>query len=206
MAKSTRISASSKKTPDEEIESPNAVYLDKQKIEQLAKEISEIDRSLDAFASAHVMRGIIHLASLSVPIAVMSKSLCIPRTRLKQILESVSVQREVTRLQTELYARDHEMMFKRLVPAAVNAIHGLMTNKKSKDNTRLAAAEYIVDRALGKPKEIQEIKTDMLAQVFGALKKKPGEDGPSQDGYLDAEFEKVAETKDPLEDLMGDKK
>lgn len=194
------------KPPKSELDQLPSVFVDKRLMQKLIDEVAGSGHEMDKYASAHVIRGVVHLSALGIPPPVIAKSLMIPKTRVKQILGADSVKLEVERIQAQHYNRDCEQMFKRLVPSAVQTIVDIMTDGKSKESTKLDSAKYIVDRAHGKAVERTEIKTDLLADVYGRLSKPKS---ASQNEPIDAEFESIgpsAEPKDDLEDLLGDKK
>jgi hypothetical protein len=190
------------KVEKEELDHLPSIFVSRERIDAICDEIKKSDDRNLPYASDHVLRGVIHLAALSIPEPMISRSLMIPLGRVKSMLASISVKQEVERIQVEHYQRDAQKMFGRLVPAAVNNIFDLMANLSHKESTRLDAAKYIVDRALGKPKEQMEVKTDLLADVFSQLHKK-NQEAPKA---MEAEFTSVddaLEAKDPLEKLLG---
>lgn len=198
--RSTRISSDpGRKVPKEELDDLPSIFVDREKLKKISDEVSAKDQAMLPFTSDHVMRGVIHLAALSIPSPVIGRSLNIPVRRVNSILSSESVIREVERIQVEHYKRDADQMFKRLVPTAVQNIFDLMVKKSSKESTRLSAAQYIVDRALGKPKETIEQKTDMIAEVFSSLKRK---EEPQPDS-IEVEFSDVIDDSCPLDPLEG---
>lgn len=204
MKSKTRIKADpARKVPKEDLMELPSIFVDRKQIEFITQEVLNQDEKNIPYASDHVLRGVIHLAALAIPDAVISRSLSIPLVRVRAILKSESVRQEVERIQIDHYTRDAQQMFKRLVPTAVQNIFDLMTKKVHKESTRLDAAKYIVDRALGKPKEHVEMKTDMLAEVFSALHKK---DKPEQKP-IEVEFGNVdgeaVLAVDPLEDILS---
>ncbi len=192
------------KVPREDLENLPSIFVSREKIKAICDEVRKADVNNLPYASDHVLRGVIHLAALSIPAQIISKSLAIPLKRVNALIAAEAVKLEIERIQMDHYARDAQKMFSRLVPAAVNEIFDLMTNKAGKESTRLDASKYIVDRALGKPKEILEAKTDLLADVFSQLHRKQPEQPPT----MEAEFSTVdedLESKDPLEKLLSGK-
>lgn len=207
MSNSTRIDTDpGAPVPQEELDKIPSIFVDRTKLKALCDEVSKMDEKNLDYASEHVIRGVIHLAALSIPNKVISRSLHIPVTRVESIVNSSTASAEITRIQIDHYNRDADHMFKRLVPAAVQNIFEIMVERAGKTSVRLDAAKYITDRALGKPKEILETKNDMLAQVFGALQEK--KNNASQEQPIEAEFESLTPDdsvkKDPLEEILGD--
>ncbi len=202
-----------KELPKKELEDEPIAFLDVDRINKIRSEVVNADpeeRGL-AFVSDHVVRAMVHMAALGLADRVIAKNLGVPYQRVRMTLNSNSVKNEIERLQMDYFRKDSETMFKRLVPAAVQTIFGIMAKRASKDSNRLDAAKYLVDRALGKPKETIEQKTDILSQVYAAIQNP--EKFASQSDPIDAEFESVEEidsqapsasATDPLEKLFSE--
>jgi hypothetical protein len=191
-----------KKLPKEEIDDQVSIFVDSAKIEVISKEIVGRDPALTQDASQHTLRAVIHLAALGLSNRAIAKALKIPNTRIELMMGSISMKREVEILQRDYFDREADIMFKRLVPAAVQTIFDLMTAKKGKESVRLSAAQYITDRALGKPKEIIEQKTDLLKDVFSQLQNRPK---AANESPIDVQFESVGpenEKVDPLDAML----
>lgn len=116
----------------------------------------------------HVLRAICVMASFSLSPQRIGNNVGLPSRRISNILKSVSVQREIARLQTELYERDATKLFKRMMPHAANTIFGLIDNAE-KDSVRLEAAKSILDRALGKPTQEITQTTTLISDVLKKL-------------------------------------
>lgn len=194
-----------KKVPKEELDNLPSLFINKELVKKICAQVKAQDGNV-ALASEQVARAIIHMASLGLTNRVISQNLGVSKRRVEITLESQSVRAEVERLQNLLFKRDYEEMFKRLVPTAVQNIFDLMVKKSNKESTRLEAAKYIVDRAIGKPKETVIQKTDLIAEVFQSLSHP--KDKASQNQPIEAEFENVTNQegpKDPLEEMLGSK-
>ena len=60
---------------------------------------------------------------------------------------------------------DVKMAFRALVPEAVEILGNIMRNPKEKTPYRLDAIKTILDRAYGKPVQMQDISMDMAGSV-----------------------------------------
>lgn len=208
MRKTTKIKVDpAKKGPKQDLDYLPSLFVDADKIEKLCEEIREGDEKMLPYSSQQTLRAVIYLSSLGVPDKIIAGRLAMPPHRVSRMLNSDSVKLEVERLQIEHYKRDAKEMFDRILPSAVQTIFDLMTRKAYKEGTRLEAAKYLTDRALGKPKEVREEKVDMISEVFKNLYK-PKDQNPLMNQPIEAEFEEV-DTKstegDPLEQVLSDK-
>lgn len=161
----------------------------------------------------HVLRAICQMAAFNLSPQRIANNCGIPTQRVKKVLQSISVQREIARLQTELYSVDTAKMFKRMVPEAANTVFGLMSHG-DKDSTRVEAAKVILDRALGKPTQTIEQTTtlikDVLTRLNGVTPHNDVEDAeivPTPkpvDAIEDASLVDPGAFKDDLEDLLAE--
>jgi hypothetical protein len=194
-----------RKGPRDHVFEAPSLFVDMAKVEKLCADAVEgKSRQFSANASPTVLRAIIHLAAIGWSDLAISKRLGLTKNWVEAITKGKSVAAEIERIQVENYRRDYKEMFEQLVPQAVQNIFDLMVKKSYKESVRLEAAKYIVDRALGKPKETIETKNDMISQVFQLL----GKQNPdaSQNQPIDAQFESIenkSTPKDSLEELFG---
>lgn len=180
-------------------------------VEAMQKELAEIlDESGKPLPhqERHVLRAICQMAAFSMAPQKMANNIGLPTHRIKNILKSVSVQREISRLQTELYERDAVKMFKRMLPHAANTIYGLIDNA-DKDSTRVEAAKVILDRALGKPTQTIEQTTTLIKDVLTRLNNTASTTIEDAQIVPDAAPDKeqkpmpASEHSDPLEEILG---
>lgn len=180
-------------------------------VEAMQKELAEIlDDSGKPLPhqERHVLRAICQMAAFSMAPQKMANNIGLPTHRIKNILKSVSVQREISRLQTELYERDAVKMFKRMLPHAANTIYGLIDNA-DKDSTRVEAAKVILDRALGKPTQTIEQTTTLIKDVLTRLNNTASTTIEDAQIVPDAAPDKeqkpmpASEHSDPLEEILG---
>jgi len=141
----------------------------KSAIADSVKAESEEVKSVVESQGEHVIRSVVHLAAFGVSVRQIGKSLGIPQTKVKLILKSITVQNEIYRIQEELYERDTKRMFMRMLPEAAAITYKMMKSKKTKDMTKLAAANMIMDRAIGKPTQHVVEEKSELKEVFAKL-------------------------------------
>lgn len=139
----------------------------------------------------HSIRMILQLSAFGVTPREIAKQTKIKGSIIKAIVKSPSAQAEILRLQKQLFEKDFKQMFMRLLPTAVHTTFNLMTSKKVKDNVRLQAADILMDRALGKPKQVIEETHGGLAEVLEKLNGTNNESN-SQNESIEAEFERIA--------------
>lgn len=77
----------------------------------------------------------------------------------------------VKEIQQGVYEKDVQKRFLSIVPAAIDVAEELMKNKNTKENVRSDIAFRFMDRALGKPKESLEVKSNAITDLFDALDK-----------------------------------
>ena len=120
----------------------------------------------------HILRAIAQLAAFNLSPQQIANNVGIPTARVKGILKSVSMQREIQRLQEELYGHDATKLFKRMVPKAANKIYELISDA-DKDSSKIEAAKVVLDRAFGKPMQEITQTTTLISQVLKKLNTLP---------------------------------
>lgn len=91
-------------------------------------------------------------------------------------LNTESVQREIRALQHEYFGRDPMQRFKTLINDAADILEDTMKDKHVKTSVRVQAADKILDRALGKPKQIFNLEGNLIRRVYETLDGKKVED------------------------------
>jgi hypothetical protein len=86
-----------------------------------------------------------------------------------------------------------DQIFTKILPEAVATTYSIMTSEKEKSTVRLEAAKQMIDRALGKPKEMIEQKTTIIADVFDEIKK-------AKENAIEVDHSTVEELKDFYEE------
>lgn len=185
-----------------EIEKKDLVTHEKQDfvIEQMKAEIAAFkDKDGKAVPGeyAHVLRAICQMSAFNLSPQRIANNCGMPTERVKRVLMAPSVQREISRLQTELYSVDTAKMFKRMVPEAANTVFGLMGHG-DKDSVRVEAAKVILDRALGKPTQTIEQTTTLIKEVFSQLNGLKSDKAQA----TDAEIVPMTPSIDSIEDRL----
>ena len=184
-------------------------------IEKELKDIRGADGRILPGYQYHVLKMVCQLTAFGVSPQRIANNIGIPSRNVKLLMRSVSMQREVARLQTEIW-KDNKKAFNELLPEAINTTAKLMRSKTTKDSTRIEAAKVIMDRSLGKPTQYIEQSTSLIKEVLLKLNKEDISDAQLVENDFDKELlennEKVQEAVrkadsevDPLEEiLMGD--
>lgn len=148
-------------------------------------------RGVDLHKDPHILRSVLHFAAMGFTHKKISEHTGLSPGAVQAMTRSESAKAEILRLQTQFIEQDFRKVFMRILPVAVNTAYGIMTNKKARDQVRLAASEQFMDRALGKPKQVVESNDNALAKV---LEKLSGTTdlGAQNDEPIEAEFEKMA--------------
>lgn len=129
---------------------------------------------------------IIHYAALGYSYKQIAATLKCPKQRAREICTSQSGKMEIRRLQNSLL-NDIENSFKALAPRAIRTITKVMNDKNERGNTRIQAANMILDRALGKAVQKIEHEGGALKEVLEALKGTQ----PEKPTTIDADFTEV---------------
>ena len=95
-----------------------------------------------------------------------------------QKLKSERIQFEIKHLRYKLYGKDHKKRFQDILPHAIDVVEDVITNPNTKQSIRFAAAQEIMDRALGKPKQTVEHEGSLIRSLFDRLDAKPEEPKP----------------------------
>lgn len=89
--------------------------------------------------------------------------------RMSIILNTPRVKMSIQNLRNKLYGEDVHSRFQRMLPKAVDVVEKILDNPQERPGIRLKAANELMNRAIGKPKETVEIKTNSIRDVFEYL-------------------------------------
>lgn len=114
-----------------------------------------------------------------------------------RVLKSQSAQEEIERLQSEIFVAEPAKIFESILPQAVRIAVNAMMSRKTKSSVRVDAAFKFMDRALGKPTQTVEHKTNLVRELIMKVSNEVSTEAP-----LDADFFVVdeKENKDGKED------
>lgn len=98
-------------------------------------------------------KAILYLAAMGQKPADISRQLGVTASRVSVLINSESGKKEIDRLQYELFIRDPQKMFLKILPDAVRTAQEVMGDFGQKGSVRADVAFRFMDRALGKPKE-----------------------------------------------------
>lgn len=100
-----------------------------------------------------------------------------------KVLKSQSAQEEIERIQREIFVNEPAKMFEAILPEAIKVAVNAMMSKKVNTSIRVDAAFKFMDRALGKPTQTVEHKTNLVRELITKVNESNASEQP-----LDAEF------------------
>lgn len=119
--------------------------------------------------TAYRVRAMLYLAALGQSPRQIAYQLNCSDARVRQVLKSQSAQKEIERIQSELFLAQPQKMFNKILPGAVRTAERIMKDKTQKGSTRADVAFKFMDRALGKPKQEIEHSGSPVRQLFDQL-------------------------------------
>lgn len=102
---------------------------------------------------------------------------------IKRVCESESGKAEIERVQREIFVNEPQKMFEAILPEAIKVAVNAMMSKKVNTSIRVDAAFKFMDRALGKPTQTVEHKTNLVRELITKISNDPNASEP-----LDADF------------------
>lgn len=87
----------------------------------------------------------------------------------KTYLNSEKIKFEIKKLQHQMFAKDPIRRFKGLVEEATTVLEETMHDKNAKPSVRMVAADKILDRALGKPKQFLSVEGSLIRRIYESL-------------------------------------
>lgn len=106
---------------------------------------------------------------------------CTPN-EITKVLKSESCQEEIERIQREIFVNEPAKMFDAILPEAIKVAVNAMMSQKVNTSIRVDAAFKFMDRALGKPTQTVEHKTNLVKELITKL------NDNNEDAPLDADF------------------
>lgn len=101
---------------------------------------------------------------------------------INKVLKSESAQEEIERIQREIFVSEPAKMFEAILPEAIKVAVNAMMSKKVNTSVRVDAAFKFMDRALGKPTQTVEHKTNLVKELITKL------NNDREEPPLDADF------------------
>lgn len=120
----------------------------------------------------HTAQLIIYLAATGVKNPEIAEQLNLTVNYVNSVLKEERSLFELRKLRHQLYGKDLKKRFHDLIPAATDVIEQTMLNPNVKPHLKFTAAQEVLDRALGKPKQTVEVEGSMIRSVFEALDSK----------------------------------
>lgn len=117
---------------------------------------------------------IIYLAAEGKTNAQIGEALDIDPATVRLKLTDERVAFEVKRMRYKLYGADHKKRFESILPHALDVTETILLDANAKSSLRFAAAQEVMDRTLGKPKQTVEHEGSLVRALFEKLDgKKP---------------------------------
>lgn len=133
------------------------------------------------------------MSALGLSRKQIATNLGISPERVSAICSSASGKAFISQIQKEMYFNDPQKMFLRMVPEAAKTVFKIMRDKEEKGSTRISAADVILDRALGKPKQEIQHEGSLIKELFSRL------DQEKEQPVIEVKAEQVEEVIDPLD-------
>lgn len=125
---------------------------------------------------AHTM--VAHMAACGCQPKQIADATGLNISTVKNYLNSEKIKFEIKKLQHQMFAKDPIRRFKGLVEEATTVLEETMHDKNAKPSVRMVAADKILDRALGKPKQFLSVEGSLIRRIYESLDdKKPDIEG-----------------------------
>lgn len=117
---------------------------------------------------------IVYLAAQGKTAKEISEATDISLSTIKSILDREHVQFEIGHLRHKLFGRDAKKRWKDMIPKAQDAVEKVLDNPNltTRPGIQLHAAEIVLDRAEGKPKQTIDHQGSLVRDVFDMLREK----------------------------------
>lgn len=107
----------------------------------------------------------------------IAEILGIDRSTVRLKLQDSRMQFEVKHMRYKLYGSDHKKRFSEILPHAIDVTEQILKDPNAKQAVRFAAAQEVMDRTLGKPKQTIDhqgsLFRDLIEKLDGKEKEKP---------------------------------
>lgn len=107
-----------------------------------------------------------YLAARGMSPQEIAEALGLSTQSINALLSQDRMKFEIKVVRHKLFGKEHQKMFKELVPAAAQAVENVLMSRETKPATRLAAAQEIFDRTIGKPKQVIEHEGSLLKELI----------------------------------------
>lgn len=124
-------------------------------------------RATDELSHRHKL--ICYMASLGFDYRHIANQVGVSETTVSHTCNSQAGRLEIERLQGQIFGEDPQRRFKKLLNDAISTTEEIMSDPSEKGSVRLAAANTVMDRAMGKPKQEVEHKTSSIRALFERL-------------------------------------
>lgn len=108
--------------------------------------------------------------------AFIATELNLPEEHVRLKLGTEKFQAYAKHLKYKLFSEDPKKRFNDLLPFATDAIEDALKDPGTKIQTRLAAAQEVTDRVMGKPKQTIDVEGSLIRGLIDRLDKKKQND------------------------------
>lgn len=115
---------------------------------------------------------IVYLAAEGKTNAEIAMVLNITSDTVRLKLGTEQMQFAVKHMRYKLYGKDHKKRFEEILPHAIDVTEEILLDPNAKQATRFAAAQEVMDRTLGKPKQTVEHEGSIVRALFEKLDEK----------------------------------
>lgn len=113
-----------------------------------------------------------HLAACGLKPGEIAEATGLNLTTVKKYLDSEKIKFEIRHLQHKYFGADPMRRFRTMVGQATDTIEEVMNNPNAKDSVRVIAADKIMDRALGRPKQFLQVEGSLIRKIYETLDEK----------------------------------
>lgn len=137
-----------------------------------------------------VHTAVAHMAASGVRPKEIAVSLGLAESTVRGYLKSEKMKLEVKTLQHRMFGRDPSGRFRNLVNDATTVLEDTMRDETVKPSVRIMAADKVLDRALGKPKQHLAVEsTSLIRRIYENL-------GGGKDEVIDVESQESREVRE----------
>lgn len=145
------------------------------------------------------------LAAQGQKTSEIASALGLKPATIRNILKDEKVAFEVRRLRYKLFGKGVKQRFDELVPLAQEAVAEILENPNSKAQLRFQAAQEVMDRALGKPKQTVEHEGSIIKALYDKLDGRTREENFREAIPVDIEVPALLENPNTISEKSAEK-
>lgn len=133
----------------------------------------------DVKAGPHTL--VAHLAACGLKAKEIAEQVGLSPDTVKRYLASEKIKFEIRRLQHNYFGKDPMRRFQTMIQEAGDVLETVMRDEQIKPSIRVMAADKILDRAVGKPKQFLQVEGSLIRKVYESLDQKNVTPNPNLD-------------------------